>query len=59
MTAYFRCICRSSEKLLAKRLQSEGYEIRDIRQNFEWRKEARQYDAKLPFTVVDGRVTEL
>jgi len=56
---YMKCVCTSANKALVKKLQSEGYEIKDIRKKFEWRIEARQYSAKLPFLVVDGEVTEI
>ena len=59
MIVYFKCICKSSDKLLAKNLQAQGYEVRDIRRNLEWRKQAREYKMKPPFKVADGIASAL
>lgn len=58
MILYIKCQC-GRYKLLARKYQEEGYEIRLINMNPEWRKEAKDYHAKLPFTVVNGQVTEI
>lgn len=58
MIAYFRCLCgRNRQK--AKQLEAEGYEIRVINKNPEWRAEAKEYIAKLPFKVTNGKVEEI
>lgn len=59
MIAYFRCICKSADKLKAKQLREDGVEIRDIRQNPAWRKEAKQYGLRLPILVTNGKAYEL
>ncbi len=59
MIAYFHCICRSSDKLLAKQLKEQGYEIRDIRVNSEWRREAKSYNLAMPFVVENGTARSL
>lgn len=58
MIAYFKCLC-GQNKLLAKRLKDEGYEIRSVNLNRQWRDEALQYKIKLPFKVVNGKVMSL
>lgn len=57
--AYFKCLCRAVDKQIASRLRAEGIEVRDIRQNKEWRIEARQYGIQLPILVTDGKATPL
>lgn len=46
-------------KLLASNMKEKGYDVRVTSKNVEWRRKAAEYKAKLPFTVVDGKVTEL
>lgn len=59
MILYIRCSCKTKDRLLINEYRALGYEIRNITNNVEWRKEVKQYSARLPFTVVDGVVTEL
>lgn len=58
MKAYFRCLCGANRQK-AKLLSEQGYEVRVINQNPEWRKEALEYKTKLPFKVTNGKVEEL
>lgn len=58
MIAYIKCLC-GQNKLLASNLKAQGYEVRVVNMNPTWRKEASGYKVKLPFTVVDGKVTAL
>lgn len=60
MIAYVRCSkCRAEDRLLVQKLKDQGYEIRDVKKNHEWRKEARGYGLSLPFKVVDGVADKL
>lgn len=56
---YVRCLCTSSQRLQAKQLLEQGYELRDIRKNPEWRTEAKSYGLKMPFLVNDNGVEKL
>lgn len=53
MIVYVRCRCKS--KLQIQKLESEGAEVRNIKHNPEWAKQARQYGMKLPFIVRGGK----
>lgn len=55
---YLKCMC-GRNKLLASSMKEQGYDVRVTSKNVEWRREAAEYKAKLPFTVVNGKVTEL
>lgn len=59
MIAYVKCSCKTEDKLFVSRLKQQGYEIRQTDRNPAFRKQAKEYGAKLPFTVVQGVVTEL
>jgi hypothetical protein len=60
MIVYFKCLCRSADKLEAIRLRDElGAEIRVIKNNPQWREEAESYGMKLPFIVEDGKARPL
>lgn len=58
MIAYLRCLC-GRNKPLSQKLSSEGYDVRVISHKLAWRKEAKTYNAQLPFSVKDGIVTQL
>lgn len=55
MIVYFRCLCKSQDKLWAKRLR-ETYraEIRQTKNSPKHREEAKLYGLKLPFIVEDS-----
>lgn len=55
---YIRCLCGYS-KLLVKKYQELGYEIRDVNNSIQYRNEAKIYGLKLPFKVVDGEATKI
>lgn len=57
--AYFKCLCKSSDKQRAAELRSDGVVVRDIRRNIEWRREAKQYGLRLPIIVTNGKAYEL
>lgn len=59
MTAYFKCLCRSSEKIRAKKLIEEGYVIKITKSNPEFMLEAKSYGLKMPFKVTDGVAEKL
>lgn len=59
MIAYFGCACKSREKLLLKKLQNSGYEIRVVRTNPKWKAIARTFNKKMPFVVENGVAREL
>lgn len=59
MIAYFKCVCTTKHRLLAKRLRDEGFEIRITNRNPVHRKEAKDYGLRMPFVVVDGKATEI
>lgn len=59
MIAYFRCVCKSADKLLARKLQGEGVEIRLTKNNPENREASKLYGCKMPFIVQDGVATEI
>lgn len=54
MIAYFRCACTSYDKFRIKHLINKGYEVRVIKGNPQWRKEAKCYNLKMPFIVENG-----
>ena len=54
MIFYTKCLCRTQDKLLAKKYRDLGYEVRDIRTDIEWRKHARSFNVRFPFVVVNG-----
>lgn len=58
MIAYFKCLC-GANKAKAHELSLSGYEIRVIRLNDEWRKEALSYGEKLPFKITNGKVERI
>lgn len=58
MIAYLRCLC-GANKAKAKQLRDDGYEVRVVNSNPEWRKEAFTYKTKLPFKVTNGKVEEI
>lgn len=58
MIAYFRCMC-GANKAKARQLKEQGYEIRVINLNPEWRKEAKSYGARLPFKITNGITEEI
>lgn len=51
MIIYMKCTCTSVEKLRAKAWRDEGHEVRLA--NSKWRKEAKLYNLRLPFKVID------
>ena len=57
--AYYKCLCKSQHKLMAKQLSSQGIEVRVIKNNPEWRELAKQYNVALPFLVDGEQVTQL
>lgn len=59
MIAYFKCLCKASDKLKAAQLRADGIEVRDIRHSLEWRKEARSYGLRLPILVKDAEATQI
>lgn len=59
MIAYYKCKCRSKDKLKIKELIDQGVEVRIVKGNPLWRAEAKQYGTKMPFLVKDGKVTAL
>jgi hypothetical protein len=60
MIVYFKCLCRSAEKLEAKRLrETHNAVIRVVKNNPEWRKEVAKYKMKLPFIVENGEARPL
>lgn len=58
MIAYLRCLCGVNRQK-AKQLENDGYEVRVVNSNPEWRKEALAYMTKLPFKVTNGKVEEI
>jgi hypothetical protein len=54
MIVYIKCHCRASDIIRVNDLEKQGYEVRDIRKNPEWRKESKQYGLRLPFIVSEG-----
>jgi prephenate dehydrogenase len=58
MIGYIKCLC-GSNKLLARKLKEQGYDVRVVNLNPEYRKEAAAYKTKLPFTVENGIITKL
>lgn len=58
MILYIKCTC-GRNKTLAAKMQKQGYDVRITSKKVEWRREAEAYRTRLPFTVVDGKVTEL
>lgn len=54
MIAYFKCLCKSKDKELAKKLRSLGYEIKVTDWDLIAQKEAKQYGLKMPFVVENG-----
>lgn len=59
MIAYLKCKCKSKDRLLVNKLRSEGVEVRITKNNPTYKKEAQAYGARMPFTVDNGKVTEL
>lgn len=60
MIAFVRCSkCRAEDRLLVQKLKEQGFEVRDVKKNPQWRKEAREYGLSLPFKVVDGVAEKL
>lgn len=59
MILYIRCLCKSKDKLAAKKLKQQGYEIRRTRNNPAYAKEAAQYGLKLPIIVENGEARRL
>lgn len=58
MICYIKCAC-GRYKVLARKMSDKGYEVRYVNLSAQWKKEALSYKAKLPFSVVNGMVTEL
>lgn len=58
MIAYFKCLC-GSNKQKADGLRQQGYEIRVVRSNAEWRSEALSYGERMPFKVTNGKVERI
>lgn len=56
MIAYFKCLCRSSDKVLAKRYKEQGIEVRVTKNNTAYRDEAAKFKTKMPFLVDNGVV---
>lgn len=61
MTKIFfaKCLCTTEQRQLAIRLKQEGYSLRITDNDKAAKEEALTYNAKIPFTVDDGVVTEL
>ena len=59
MILYIKCLCKSREKILAKRYSTLGYEVRNVGKNQAWKVEARKYGLPLPFTVEGDIVKQL
>lgn len=55
---YLKCLC-GRNKLLAVKMQKDGYEVRVTSKNPDWRREASNYKIRLPFVVVNGEVKKL
>lgn len=55
MIAYFKCLCGANRQK-ARVLSEAGYEIRVTNKNQQWRLEARNIGAKLPFKITNGKV---
>lgn len=52
MIVYFKCLCKTQEKLRALELQKlYNAEIRVTRNSPQWQKEAKKYNMKMPFIV--------
>lgn len=52
MIVYFKCLCKTQEKLRALELQKiYKAEVRVTKKSPQWRKEAAKYNMKLPFIV--------
>lgn len=59
MKAYFKCMCRSKDKILIKKLLDQGVEVVIIGSDPIKRAEARQYKMKPPFIVGDKGIEKL
>lgn len=60
MIVYFRCLCKVSDKMEAKRLKDQySAEIRIVKDNSVWRQEAASYGMRLPFIVENGEARPL
>ena len=58
MTAYLRCLC-GRNKLLAKTLREQGYDVVVINMNPERKAEAASYKTRMPFKVTNGVIERL
>lgn len=54
--AYLKCTCKSEDKILARQLQLQGYDVRIIKGNPKHSKEARKYNQPLPFIINGGAI---
>lgn len=59
MKAYFKCVCRSREKLLAKELRGQGVEVVVVRNSPAWAKYTRQHGIYFPFMIERGKPKQL
>lgn len=59
MIAYFKCMCRASDKKHARVLRELGYEIRVVKRNPALLEEIKQYGLKMPFKVTNGKAEKI
>lgn len=53
MVVYYKCLCSAADRLKVAELQSKGYTVRVVSKDSRWRGEARLYNTRLPFRVID------
>lgn len=52
MIIYMKCGCTSKDRQKVAELKSQGHEVR-LTKNYKWANEARLYNLKPPFKVID------
>lgn len=54
MIAYLKCKCKSKDRLLAKKLEDQGYQVRIAKGSLDVQRQISRYKQVLPFVVERG-----